>query len=95
MLPQDGRTVDEMIRLSGDISFCQQDPWIIQGTIRQNIVMDQPFDEQRYKEVLYYSALLQDISQLKNKDLTEIAEKGDTLSGGQRKRISLARAIYK
>lgn len=44
--------------------------------------MDQAFDEKRYKECLYYSALMEDLSQMKNGDLTEISEKGDSLSGG-------------
>jgi len=49
---------------------------------------------ERYKEVLKYSCLEEDLIQFPLDDLTIIGEKGTTLSGGQKLRVSLARALY-
>lgn len=59
-----------------------------------NIVFGSPFDEERYKKVIYQCGLERDITLFEAGDATEVGEKGLTLSGGQKARITLARAIY-
>ncbi|KAJ7837824.1 P-loop containing nucleoside triphosphate hydrolase protein [Mycena olivaceomarginata] len=76
------------------IAYAAQDPLIISGTIRENIVFGHEFSEGWYNTVLAACALTADIESLSGKDGTFLGEKGATLSGGQRQRISLARAIY-
>lgn len=75
-------------------SFVSQTPWIESGTVKENIVFGLPFDETRYQKVLHACALGRDIELLVDGDLTEVGPKGVTLSGGQRWRVALARALY-
>lgn len=70
-----------------------QTAWLQRGTIRENIVWGAPFDEQRYEQVLMSCALIDDLQALGG-DQTGVGEGGKTLSGGQRARLSLARAVY-
>nr|AJA90787.1 cystic fibrosis transmembrane conductance regulator [Protopterus annectens] len=83
------------IRHSGRISFCPQAPWIMPGTIKENITFGLPYDVQKYKNVIKACQLEEDIAVLPDNDKTVVAEGGVTLSGGQRARISFARAVYK
>ncbi|KAJ7028056.1 P-loop containing nucleoside triphosphate hydrolase protein [Mycena alexandri] len=76
------------------IAYAAQDPLIVSGTIRDNILFGQEFSEGWYERVLRACALTGDIEGMDAKDGTFIGEKGATLSGGQRQRVSLARAIY-
>ncbi|KAJ3517873.1 hypothetical protein NLJ89_g222 [Agrocybe chaxingu] len=78
------------------VAYCAQNPWLEHATIRDNIIFGSPapFDEERYESVLSACALRQDLAILDAGDMTEIGEKGITLSGGQRARIALARAMY-
>ncbi|KAJ7822606.1 P-loop containing nucleoside triphosphate hydrolase protein [Mycena leptocephala] len=76
------------------IAYAAQDPLIISGTIRDNILFGQAFTQEWYQTVLNACALTADIESMDSKDGTFIGEKGATLSGGQRQRVSLARAIY-
>ena len=78
-----------------EISYASQDPWIMNGTIRDNIVFYHDFDQERYKNVVKACQLNKDFENLKHGDLTEVGSTGNNISGGQRARISLARAIYK
>lgn len=73
--------------------YVSQDPWLQRGTIRDNITWGNAYDEQWYKSVLHACALLDDLSELGG-DLVGIGENGHTLSGGQRARVALARAVY-
>ncbi|KAK9399564.1 cystic fibrosis transmembrane conductance regulator [Crotalus adamanteus] len=83
------------IKHSGRISFCPQVSWIMPGTIKENIIFGVSYDEYRYKSVIKACQLKEDISKFPEKDDTVLGEGGITLSGGQRARISLARAVYK
>lgn len=75
-------------------AFCDQQVWLRNATIRENIVGEYTFDEACYKEVLWSCGLLQDLQEMKQADHTLIGSKGMILSGGQRNRVSLARALY-
>ena len=80
---------------SKNISYACQDPWIMNGTIRDNILFYNEFDSERYYQVVNACQLDKDFENLKHGDLTEIGSTGNNISGGQRARIALARAIYK
>ncbi|XP_019892293.2 probable multidrug resistance-associated protein lethal(2)03659 [Musca domestica] len=81
--------------INGKISYCSQEPWVFVGTVRDNVVFVEEFDEQRYKRVLEVCALKRDLELMPHGDLTMIGERGASLSGGQKARINLARAIYR
>ena len=76
------------------ISYVAQRAWIQNDTFRGNILFGQPFDEEKYEQVIRACCLVPDLDQYEDGDLTEIGEKGITLSGGQKQRVSLARACY-
>ncbi|KAJ3985397.1 hypothetical protein F5890DRAFT_1510435 [Lentinula detonsa] len=76
------------------IAYAAQESWVQNETIRENIVFGSPFEEERYRRVLYQCGLERDISLFEAGDATEVGEKGLTLSGGQKARITLARAVY-
>ncbi|KAJ7449546.1 multidrug resistance-associated ABC transporter [Mycena latifolia] len=82
------------VKLYGSISYAPQNPWIMSMTIRDNIVFNHEYEPDFYSSVIDACALGPDIALLPQGDLTEVGEKGITLSGGQRARISLARAVY-
>ena len=80
---------------SPKISYASQDPWIMNGTIRDNIIFYGQYKEEKYNQVINACQLDKDFENLKHGDLTEIGSTGNNISGGQRARISLARAVYK
>ncbi|XP_053674245.1 uncharacterized protein LOC128724542 [Anopheles nili] len=83
------------IQLNGIISYCPQKPWMFEGTIRQNITFLESYDEKRYQAVLKVCALEEDVRMWPSGDNTMVGERGYTLSGGQKARINLARALYR
>ena len=78
----------------GKIALVSQTPWVYSGTVRENIVFGNQFDVQKYNKVIKVCDLEKDIASFTKRDLTEIGQRGVILSGGQRARVSLARAIY-
>jgi len=82
------------ININGKLSYACQEPWVFASTIRQNIVFGRPFDRTRYDEVVRVCALERDFKHFPYGDLTLVGDRGSSLSGGQKARISLARAVY-
>ncbi|KAJ7655558.1 hypothetical protein DFH06DRAFT_1200413 [Mycena polygramma] len=76
------------------ISYAAQSPWLRHQSIKDNILFGYPFDEARYNDVIDCCALKPDLDMLEDGDSTEIGEKGVSLSGGQKARVALARAVY-
>ncbi|XP_076749190.1 putative multidrug resistance-associated protein lethal(2)03659 [Xylocopa sonorina] len=83
-----------ILETSGKITFADQRPWIFASTIKQNILFGEPMNEIRYDEVIRVCQLRRDIDMFTHKDRTMVGERGMNLSGGQRARINLARALY-
>ena len=81
------------VKVNGSLLSCGQ-PWIQNATVKENIIFGKPFDAERYAKIIYACALIDDMKLLPAGDRTEIGERGVTLSGGQKARISLARAVY-
>ncbi|GMR45589.1 hypothetical protein PMAYCL1PPCAC_15784, partial [Pristionchus mayeri] len=82
------------ITVTGRLAYVPQQSWIQNLSVRDNITFGRPFDRQWYERVVSACALTPDFAILPDGDATEIGEKGINLSGGQKARISLARAVY-
>lgn len=80
--------------LTEGVAYCAQQAWLVNGTIKENIIFNSPWDAKRYKNVIVACSLQRDLEILDGGDQTLVGEKGVTLSGGQKQRISLARALY-
>ncbi|XP_074597590.1 ATP-binding cassette sub-family C member 4-like [Brevipalpus obovatus] len=80
--------------INGFLSYAAQDPWILNTSIRENILFGKPYDEERYRKVLSVTTLDRDVKIWPDGDNTLAGERGVGLSGGQRARVSLARAVY-
>ena len=83
------------ISINGKISFVSQIPWIINDTLKNNILMNEIYDRNKYQEIIKLCELEEDLTQLPQGDNTQIGSKGINLSGGQKQRICIARALYK
>jgi len=82
------------LRLKGTIAYVEQEPTIFAGTFRESICFGRPYDEDFYNKVIKACNLETDLALFPNGDLSEIGEKGNNLSGGQKARLALARGCY-
>uniref|UniRef100_A0A8C7QZJ1 Multidrug resistance-associated protein 4 n=1 Tax=Oncorhynchus mykiss TaxID=8022 RepID=A0A8C7QZJ1_ONCMY len=83
-----------VLRVKGQLTYASQQPWVFPGTIRSNILFGKELHPQKYEKVLRACALKRDMELLPDGDLTLIGDRGATLSGGQKARVNLARAVY-
>ncbi|TFK72661.1 hypothetical protein BDN72DRAFT_876371 [Pluteus cervinus] len=93
LLPKNLSKVDEN-GYTHSISYAAQTPWLQHQTIKENILFGSPYDEDRYRETVVCCALIPDFEALEDGDETEIGMRGVSLSGGQKARVALARAVY-
>lgn len=82
------------VRSYGSLAYVAQSAWILNDSVRNNILFGKPYDKERYINVVKSCALAPDFKMLIHGDSTIIGEKGISLSGGQKQRISIARAVY-
>ncbi|KAK6867366.1 Multiple drug resistance-associated protein-like transporter 1 [Candida tropicalis] len=78
----------------GSIAYCPQNPWILNGTVKENILFGHKYDPEFYRRTVDACELVSDFKNLPDGDKTVVGEKGISLSGGQKARISLARSVY-
>ncbi|XP_036139278.1 probable multidrug resistance-associated protein lethal(2)03659 isoform X2 [Monomorium pharaonis] len=83
------------IESRGRINYVSQQPWIFASSVKQNVLFGQSMDKSRYDKVIRVCQMESDIDTFPYGDRTIVGERGMNLSGGQRARINLARAIYK
>ena len=93
-LPKHPSQYDVTTGLKNYISYAAQAPWLEHLTIKDNILFGSPYEEERYNEVIRCCALQPDLDVFEDGDQTEIGARGVSLSGGQKARVALARAVY-
>lgn len=93
-LAGDMRKTSGSVQLGASRAFCPQSAWIQNATVKENILFGKDMHRRWYDSVIDACALRADLEMLPNGDLTEIGEKGITVSGGQKQRLNIARAIY-
>ncbi|KAL8420183.1 hypothetical protein RB594_003095 [Gaeumannomyces avenae] len=82
------------VGLHGSVAYVAQQPWIMNATVRENIIFGYRYDSNFYEKTVKACALLDDFAQLPDGDETVVGERGISLSGGQKARVALARAVY-
>ncbi|KAG2430853.1 hypothetical protein HXX76_009827 [Chlamydomonas incerta] len=82
------------VQLRGSVAYCAQVPWIMAGSVRDNITFGLPYEQEWYDAVVSACCLPEDLARMAAGDLTELGEGGAGLSGGQKARVALARACY-
>lgn len=83
------------VHVGGNISYTAQEPWLFSASIRDNVLFGQPYNSLWYNTVVQACALDKDFEELSHGDRSLVGEKGALLSGGQKARVNLARAIYR
>jgi ATP-binding cassette subfamily C (CFTR/MRP) protein 4 len=87
--PREGK-----LEVHGKVAYAAQQAFGFSGTVRDNVIMEAVYDAERFTRVIQASALIDDFQNWDDGEKTEVGEKGITLSGGQKARIGLARALY-
>jgi len=90
----EGTTQNISITCRGFIIYVPQIPWLFSGTVRENVLFGEPYEESKYARIIEACALADDIQQFPEGNKAVVGERGVALSGGQRARVSLARAAY-
>ena len=83
-----------VVMVNGSMSLSAQQAWLVNDTVRGNILFGKPFEEAKYNEILKVCCLEDDLKVLAGGDMCEIGDRGINVSGGQKARISLARCCY-
>ncbi|KAF2156832.1 ABC multidrug transporter-like protein [Myriangium duriaei CBS 260.36] len=93
-LAGDMRKTNGSVTFGSSRAFCPQYAWIQNATVKENIIFGKEYKRKWYNQVIDACALRPDLEMLPNGDMTEIGERGITVSGGQKQRLNIARAIY-
>jgi ABC-type multidrug transport system fused ATPase/permease subunit len=80
--------------VDGSVAFVSQHAWVMNATLKENILFFQPYNPVRYAQAIALAQLGHDLEALPAGDSTEIGERGINLSGGQKQRVAIARALY-
>ncbi len=86
--------VEGEVTVHGSVAYVAQQAWVMNATVRENIVFGHRWDPAFYEKTVKACALIEDFGQLPDGDNTEVGERGISLSGGQKARLTLARAVY-
>ncbi|KAA8576984.1 hypothetical protein EYC84_007009 [Monilinia fructicola] len=86
--------VKGQVVVHGKTAYVAQQPWVMNATVKENILFGHRFDPNFYDKTVRACALTEDFAQLPDGDETEVGERGISLSGGQKARLTLARAVY-
>lgn len=89
------RPVSGRISMKGKVSYSSEEAWLVNDSVRNNILFGEPYEAERYAKVVQVCALQPDLARMPAADRTLVGENGASLSGGQKTRIVLARAIYR
>ncbi|KAF5021710.1 hypothetical protein F66182_6267 [Fusarium sp. NRRL 66182] len=82
------------VEVRGTVAYASQQTWILNATVKENIIFGYRYDADFYEKTIHACALFDDFAQLPDGDETVVGERGISLSGGQKARVSLARAVY-
>ena len=82
------------VDIVGSLGYAAQDPWVFSGTLRENILFGREFDGEWFQQVVDACCLNEDFKQLPYGEATPVGERGVTLSGGQKARVTLARWVH-
>lgn len=82
------------VEVHGTVAYVAQQSWVMNATVRENIIFGYKYDSTFYEKTVKACALLADFAQLPDGDETTVGERGISLSGGQKARLALARAVY-
>jgi ATP-binding cassette subfamily C (CFTR/MRP) protein 1 len=83
-----------VVKTKGNVAYCAQESWLSKGTIRDAVLFGRDYDEEKYLTALYDAGLDEDFARGSLSHDTQVGEGGSSLSGGQRARVQLARALY-
>uniref|UniRef100_A0AAQ5YJ43 Cystic fibrosis transmembrane conductance regulator n=1 Tax=Amphiprion ocellaris TaxID=80972 RepID=A0AAQ5YJ43_AMPOC len=83
-----------VLKVKGQLTYAAQQPWVFPGSIRSNILFGKELNPQKYERTIRACALKRDLQLLPDGDQMLIGDRGATLSGGQKARVNLARAVY-